>query len=515
MPAEQVTEPVKKNRFGKRPLWVKIVLIVLSLVVLELLFTGRSLYQVMFLGLRKYGAIMTVLLLLITGIVYVFRKSKLRGRILILIIAALLIVGSIFSGLAPWEMYSYIRKYVRYKTLDKTITSQLPETAYEPIQPRISIQTLAEQRVRETEAVTEPYLVRDSNEYRWTMALQPSPKYNYQRFFESTQAIFSVSVEAPSPNFSEEHRFPVHFTIGERLLFSRKTHTAIIRSFNLIQLFTLEPGETRYMRDDSGQWVEVTPLICWKGIFFPRPEFGGVHVIKQGATEFVKRILLGAGKVYSPSEMQQFKYLQNQNLMPEKVSRYSTESFRFQEGFLAPLPMYHKGDVRIPEIKDGISKQPMTAFFRMSEVVPNAKDMLYQYYALEPYDTSKHGLNTSIFIPADGEMKVYVFNHANDGTAGTSSVPSKIRESKMSYDWSVNKVADVRPYFRNIGGKVRPLWLTSVVTAMQSGDRYLSGGVPAIAVVDAKYDRVVWLSADKPELWNAQIEAELGGVWKQ
>jgi len=404
---------------------------------------------------------------------------------------------------------------VRYKTLDIAVTSQLPETAYEPIQPRISIRTLAEQRVGETEAVTEPYLVRDSNVYRWTMALEPSPKYDYQRFFESTQAIFSVPVEAPSPNFSEEHKFPVHFTIGERLLFSRMTHTAVIRSFSLVELFTLEPGETRYMRNDSGKWVQVTPLIRWKGLFFPRPEFGGVHVIDQGSTEFVKRILFGAGKVYTPDEMRQFKYLQNQNLMPEKVSRYATESFRFQEGFLAPLPMYHKGDVRIPEIRDGISREPMTVFFRMSAVAPNAQDMLYQYYALEPYDTSKHGLNTSIFIPADGEMKVYVFHHNNDGTAGTSSVPSKIRESKMAYDWSVNKVADVRPYFRNIDGKVRPLWLASVVTKTQTGDRYLSGGIPAIAVVDAKYDRVVWLNADKPELWMTQIEQELGTVWRQ
>src|SRR6185503_7177639 len=119
MPEEQVTKPEKKRRFwkwfGRRPLWVKIVLIVLALVLLELLFTGRSAYQSLILELRKYGVIIILLVAIITGIVYLFRKSKLKGRVIILIISVLIIVGFIFTGLAPWEMYTYIRKYVRYK----------------------------------------------------------------------------------------------------------------------------------------------------------------------------------------------------------------------------------------------------------------------------------------------------------------------------------------------------------------------------------------------------------------
>ena len=82
MAEEQVEEPRKRKRFrewfSKRRLWVKILLIILGLLVLELLFIERSVYHVLFLAIRKYGVIMTLVIALVVFIFYRFRKSKLR-----------------------------------------------------------------------------------------------------------------------------------------------------------------------------------------------------------------------------------------------------------------------------------------------------------------------------------------------------------------------------------------------------------------------------------------------------
>src|SRR6185436_15812132 len=100
MAEEPVAKPRKRRRFfvwfGKRRLWVKIVLIILALVVLELLFIERSAYYVIFLAIRKYGVIMALVIALVVFIFYRFRKSKLRGRVIISVILLVLIVGIIF-----------------------------------------------------------------------------------------------------------------------------------------------------------------------------------------------------------------------------------------------------------------------------------------------------------------------------------------------------------------------------------------------------------------------------------
>lgn len=505
--------------FRKKSLIGKIVTLIILAWLCVLFVAERNCYAWIFLLLRKYISIVILSFFLILMLYKAFKVSRKKGKVLLIVLLLMVIGSCIMTGLTPWAMYGYVSGYVRYTTLNQVPIQILPETAYEPIQPQISIQTLAEQRLQETETVSPPFQIRDGSEFRWTMAKEPSQQYVYQRLFGKIKTVFSVSTQAPSPNFSDKNLVDVDFAIGKTLLLSCEIHTAVIRKQSFFDLFSIETGEPRFMRDDLGNWVQVVPLIRWEGIFFPQPAFGGVHVINQGHVtsvgEFIKRFLFGVGVTYSPEEMKKFAYLQNQNLMPTIISETIAKSFRYKNGFFAPLPIYHEGDTRIPKMDDGIGDQPIVEYFKMSAVSPRSRDMLFDYFGLEPFDTTKHGIITSLFVPKDGQMIVYVYEHGEDGMAGMSAIPSKIRESRPTTDWSINKIADVRCYNRVIGGKSRSFWMTSVVTKTQNLHGFVSGGLPATAIVDSKYDRVVWVNPEKPETWQSDIESQLSRSWKE
>lgn len=516
-------EPGKMSRllgwYKRRNWFVKILLAFIAIYVIRFLLIGRATYDVALLAIGLYGPIMLVVIGFIWLLILVFRKKKVKGRIVIAVVLGLVIAFCIVVRLAPWEMYNYISRYVRHENLNMQYISSLPETDYEAIQPKVGIKNLAEQRVQENEIVYEPFMVRVGEEYRWTIGRGPSPKYFYQKYSGNINTVFSLPTQVSSVNFLDKNKQQVNFDVGETLMWSRNTETAVVRSLNFFQLFRYEVGDTRFLRDDSGQWVQVTSLIHWKGIFFPQPEFGGVHVIRQNSEKSfahsMKRKWLGYGEIYTTEEMKQFKYLQNQNLVSKKFGDAIANSFHFQNGFLGPLPGYHKGDIRIPVVEGGFSEQPILGYFKMSQVAKGAKDMLYYVYALEPYDESKHGLAVSVFIPADGTGKTYVHRYVDDALPGPTAVPSKIRESKKQYDWSVTKIADIRCYNKKIDGTLHTFWMVSIVSKDSDSERYVSGGVPQLMLVDPKYDRVIDIDPDHPEMWVDQIRQELGAVWGQ
>src|SRR5690606_37616834 len=103
-----------------------------------------------------------------------------------------------------------------------------------------------------------------------------------RRLTGGVNQLFSVSGSAPSPNFSREARIPVSFPTGEELLLWNSSRVNVIRSFGLWRFLNYEPADVKYFTDDSGKWVQAVSLVKWKGIFFPRPEFGGVQIIRQG-----------------------------------------------------------------------------------------------------------------------------------------------------------------------------------------------------------------------------------------
>lgn len=511
--------------FGRRKTSTNLLMLLGALIFIAFLFSERPFFTGLFIGIRRFGPI-TGLAALVLFAIYklIAMKSRIAGGIVVVILVVLPIVLSFVSKVKPWELYGFISEYARYQTIEKIEIVSLPETGHEVMQPKISVHTIGEQELQQSEQISSGHLIRIDTQYRWTMAKEPIPqlKYARSRLSDGIKAVYSIPAERSSLDFAD-NRDSVDFAIGETLLLGEEANIAVMRALPFLDLFNTETGEARFMKNDKGEWVEVIPLIKWQGaglwgFFFPQPEFGGVHVItqKEGhvpylfvTAAFWQRAFFGAGTTYTPDEIEKIPYLTNQNLMPHDVKESIAKSFRFQNGILGPVNFSHEGDTRIPEIDGGIGSLPVTAYFKMSGVAKGSADKLYDYYGLEPYDTTKHGLVVSVFIPSDGRMAVYVHNHANDrrSLVGISTVPGKARESVKQYDWKESKVADIRPYFHKVNGQECYFWLFSIVTKAQSSHGYVSSPNSPVGLVDPIHQTVVWLAPEAPQKWIAQLDS--------
>lgn len=505
--------------------WAKkhwILATILVLVLLDLIITGRGSYQFVFLNIRKYF-LMFLLLLLIAWLFFKWiDKVKVIGKIVLSIVFLSLLVASWFYGPG---VYEYVGLYYHYQNLDKTELNQLPLTDHERIQPLNSIRTLVRQNVlSETEEASSPtFVVRKDGNYDFTMVVGPSPEYTWQLFSKNLYKVLSVNATTPAPDFSAKNQHEVNFDIGEHLLFSKKTKAAVIKRFNFLQFFSYEPAEIRFIENDAGEWVQVVSLIKWEGWLIPRPVFGGVMIIPQRESSlgnWAERVILGVGIWTKPEHIKNVDFLKGQNLIPERVARFTAESFRFQEGFLAPMPGYHEGDIRIPNLPEDQNQQPFVAFCNFNGTGANEGQKLCSYFGLEPYQESKKGLNTSLFIPGDNDKKVYYIDHAQQKQAltGSSAVPSRILESRKQYDWEKNYPAESRPFIKEINSKRRFFWLSTVVTRTEAkSTEFIGGSIPDVTITDAQYGQVIWidkLSIANTNNWKEQIASEMEGFWK-
>lgn len=468
---------------------------------------------------RKY----TLLSLLLLFITYLFLQRIINGKWLSKILSFIIYAGLVallwFYGPG---IYEYIGLYSHYNSLNKVELPKMPYTDNERIQPINSIRTLIKQEaISETERATDPnFIRRKDGTYDFSMAVGPSPGYVMQQASKNMYRILSVSATAPAPDFSSKNRHDVNFDTGEFLLFSKHLQTAVLRGLNFLNYVTCEPSEARYLENDKGEWIQVISLTKWKGWLIPRPIFGGVIVIEQkGQSDgHFKRVFAGKGEFISADDVRSYKYLKGQNVIPEEVATFTANSFRFQEGFFAPMPYYHEGDIRIPKLEADQNSMPFVTYFDFAHV-GGIESKLYNYFGLEPYGDEKHGLNTSLFIPADGELTVYYIDHAKneDSYIGTSAIDSKIIESRKNYDWSKNHPAEFRPYIDNIGGQDRFFWLSTVVTkTTDDGTGFIGGTIPEVTITDARYGQVVWIDRTdlaKQHKWDLIIGKELMSYW--
>lgn len=476
-----------------------------------LLFLFRALLQPLVIGLRVRAFPLLLIAVFLTVLGGQLTKGSGKRRFL----AGALGAAVILFG-ATWgrEAYNFLALYFRHYTLEVRGLDQLPFSDYERVQPRNAIYSLAHEVMTENEAPTYPDLVRVGSEYRWTLAVEPA--YFINRFWGGIKELMSVAAADPSPNFSRTSQIPVDFQTGENMFLSHNSKLSTIRAFDPWRYLNYEPNDVVFFTDDSGEWVEVVSLVRWSGFFFPRPEFGGVQIIRQhqgGLLNTVKRILVGSGQWISPAEIGNYAFLKGQNILATDVSRYMAESFRFQEGFLAPFPGYHQGDVRIPDSADGTLEQPFTGYF----VLPGqTAGTLYHYFALEPRSRDKQGLNTSILIPADGAAGVYVYQHYQRGGSltGVSAVSAKVMESRKIYDWTHNRPAEHRPFIKLINGESRFFWLTTVVTDKDDAadKRFIAGTTPDVVLTDARLNRSVWVNALAPQTWLESVAAGINGA---
>lgn len=434
-------------------------------------------------------------------------------------------IGALLAWpIAEWgdDAHEFASLWRRHRTLKIVDLNELPITGHERIHPRNGIHSLAFEAMGEVLEPTIPNYVRLHNgAYDWTMAVEPATLV--MRMFHGIDELLSVSGTTASPNFSSDNRVRARFETSEGGYFGRNVNTAVIKTFSPWRFFHFEPKGVAYLTDDRGRWIQAVKFIRWTGVIFPRPEFGGIQVIGEGhenAVGWLKRIFLGIGTWVPPEEIRRYPYLVGQNLVPYEVTRYAAESFRFQEGFLAPLPGYHVGDIRIPDQAEDQNPQPFAIYV---EGLPKEPGQFVHYFGLEPFGPERQATNTSLYIPGDGHAVVYAYRHQRKGESfpGVSTVATKVMESKKMYTWGPHLPVEHRPFVRMINGKIRFFWLTTVVTRKTGAQgegwerekRFIAGGSPEVAITFPGFNRIVWVDPAHPESWVKEIEKGLAPVW--
>jgi len=498
----------------------KTITIIVGLILLIALFVMRDDYQPALLFVRKY-----IFIILLSAIVLFFGLRKFRNtassgnRVGILALLAIFF-GILYAVGWHFKMYDYMKTYNVFNNLNRVEINELPLTQNERIQPLRNIFSMANESVGETKDVSLPHLVRVDDENKWTMAIQPSEKYMIQQMSDNTEEIFSVSSTTPFPRFSSKNRISVTFSIGESLKFSRNTYHAVVQRFNPWMLINYEPSDTFYMKNDTGQWVQVVSLIKWKGFLFPYPTFGGVMVIANGEhnfNDYVERVLIGKGTFINPEEMRNHSYLTKQNTLSEKVSQLQAESLKFLGGFSDPLPWNMKTVVKIPEMPKDQNQQPFVTDFDFSDLDSNAFSGLYHWFGLEPVGDERTSLTYSVFIPADGTDKLYYYDHATkkQGYAGVTAMPLKVKESRKEYDWTANTPVEFRPYIKNIAGRKRMFFLGTVSAISESDSKQFDGSAtPDLVLIDSEYRDVIWIDVKHPSTWDKKVYNQLNEAWR-
>lgn len=498
----------------------KRITVFLGIILLIALFVLRDDYQPVLLFIRKFIFIIILCVFVLFIGLRNFRKQPSTGKRLGILGILLGFFGMLY--VFGWHMglYDYMKTYNVFNNLNKVEINELPLTQNERIQPLRNIFSMANESVGETKDVSLPHLVRVDDENKWTMAIQPSEKYIMQRISDNTEEVFSVSSTTPFPRFSAENRIPVTFSIGESLKFSRNTYNAVVQRFNPWMLINYEPSDTFYMKNDSGEWVQVVSLIKWKGFFFPYPSFGGVMVIENGEHDFqdyLERIAIGKGLYIAPDDMVNYPYLNKQNTLSEKVSRLQAESLKFLGGFSDPLPWNMETAVKIPDLADDQNQQPFVTDFDFAGSESDAYSGLYHWFGLEPVGDQRTSLSYSVFVPSDGTDKLYYYDHAakKQGYAGVSAMPLKVIESRKEFDWSVNKPVEFRPYIKEIAGRKRLFFLGTISAIKENAAGQFDGSAtPDLALIDSEYRDVIWIDVKHPSTWDKTVYDQLGEAWR-
>ena len=93
-------------------------------------------------------------------------------------------------------------------------------------------------------------------------------------------------------------------------------------------------------------------------------------------------------------------------------------------------------------------------------------------------------------------------------------MPLKVIESKKEFDWSVNKPVEFRPYIKDIAGKRRMFFLSTVSAVRDGSNQFDGSATPDLALIDSEYRDVVWIDAKHPSQWNKIVYEQLSEAWR-
>lgn len=495
--------------FGKHPyIWS-----IVGILAVGYMIHMRWFFQPYVLEGRKFfvASLIAIFFMWMTG-----RALRNRGgfarKTAITVVGALAAVGLYFG----YPVNQYVTSYLAYQSLDISNLNTLPLTANERVLPLNAVDSLARERVDRSEVrVTSPDLIHTPQGDMWTLALEPNRMVG--RVSGVVDEIIQVSATDIAPDFARGEPINVSFPTGEDMMFSDNIHTCVLRAFGPWRYLNYEVGNVLYMPDNDGEWVQVVSLIKWTGFIFPRPEFGGVQIIRQDVTNSsanrAERMFTGCGDFIPADKVRNVPFLRGQNLVAPKVTRFIAESYQFREGFWAPMSWNNEGTIIIPDLPSDVNPQPFTLHF----VMPGETEgSLYAYFALEPSEPENTALAISLLIPADNPDRVYQIVHSELGGSliGVSSVSAKVRESQKLIDWSQNSAVEHRAYIRmcqtSEGLAPKFHWMTSVVAVTQrssdgNASDFTVGSVPDVVFTDARTGSVTWPEANDAAGWNAEL----------
>lgn len=505
-----------------------------ALFILTILFCVRGFYQHNVALVFFYFGVIVVLSLVAVAAVSLYKthtpRLQLAGALLVVLI-----------GLPICVFHEDVALWFRYQSLNVVELQEMPETDFDRILPRQVVNTLMRERMNEPEMSTMPDLVRVGKTYGWVSDVEPT---NTRRRFltGNVDEIIYIPSTVAAPDFSRNPKISVDFSVGENMLLGKDVRSCVSRAFGPWRYLNYEPYDVMRMQDDNGKWVQVVSLIHWSGIFFPRPEFGGVQVVQQdepaesgffnGATHWLKglaeRTLVGCGRYIPPEDVHKHAFLRGQNLLSEAASRFIARSFRFQDG-LYELYVNGKGDVRIPDLPGDANDQPFVIYFKLKQPGVEGEGTLYHYFSLQPKGGGKSGdrgaLSVSLFIPADGVGTIYAYRHYRyeDHPTGVSSVATKVQASRKEINWNKNFPIEHRPYVKYIADangnvKKRLMWLSTVATVRERTHAddpidFVSGTTPDLVLTDTRTNDSVWVNPSNPEGWPDEIRAKFGKAW--
>ena len=401
-----------------------------------------------------------------------------------------LITGSIMIFwlavmLSPDSFFHNLSLYGAYLEMDRHELTRLPLTQHERIYPLSMVTHIVHDRLTQSHFTVSPFETYvDPNERLWWIA-QKTPAGLVNTV--SLQDVSGLVQVATSSTTVDIQHHAVDFKYGRDLFILRDLgHYVLPHKLSFLDIFDkeLDRDDITYVKDAQGRWVMVMAVIDWDGIWpFCVPRFGGVFVCPQRDQ--------GEIRLYAPDEIAKTPWLRSQNLVPELITTFYAESWKFNQGFGGWIR--NQGVTKITKIPEDTAQQPFTLY--MKDV--GGHDGLFHFFALEPAGRSA-GLSKILLFDASGSTAspaayVYDLEARGEELVGPARIAETIKASDIHVNWKEKSgygsfiIAESRPLIRDHDGKRLFHWFNSVITEQQGS------GQPRVVLADPKSLAVEWL----------------------